>query len=61
MPKNETTTCAECGMPVDNEYHPYAACLMFKSCHNSEEVKANLKAVLDEGEALAYAKRSSRF
>jgi hypothetical protein len=28
-----------------DEYHPYAACLMFKACHNSETVRANLEAV----------------
>jgi hypothetical protein len=44
------TPCAECGMPVwPGEYHPYAACLMFKACHNSETVTANLAAVLDHG------------
>lgn len=38
--------CGECGMPcAANEYHPYAACLMFKACHNSEVVRANLEAV----------------
>lgn len=35
--------CSECGMPCDPaEYHPYAACLMFKGCHNSATVRANL-------------------
>jgi len=35
--------CQECGMEcTPNEYHPYAACLMFKGCHNSETVRANL-------------------
>ena len=45
--------CAECGMPVDNAttYHPYAACLMFKACHNSVVVKANLDAVVWHGMA----------
>lgn len=38
--------CAECGMPcLWGDYHPYAACLMFKQCHNSETVLANLKHV----------------
>lgn len=37
-------------MPVMlGEYHPFAACLMFKGCHNSETVRANLKAVADQG------------
>jgi hypothetical protein len=30
------------------EYHPYAACLMFKQCLNSETVRANLQAVRDD-------------
>ena len=38
--------CDFCGMPcTPNEYHPYAACLMFKACHNSGTVRANLDAV----------------
>lgn len=59
--KTETTSCVECGMPVSGQYHPYAACLMFKSCKNSETVEINLKAVLNEGEQLAYIKRNARF
>lgn len=27
------------------EYHPYAACLMSKACHNSGTVRSNLEAV----------------
>lgn len=50
--------CCFCGMPcASNEYHPYAACLMFKACHNSETVRANLEAVRGStvvaGEAVA--------
>lgn len=42
----ELLPCAECGMPCSpKEYHPYAACLMFKACHNSETVRANLDFV----------------
>ena len=40
------SVCAECGMGCNaGEYHPYAACLMFKQCRNSETVRANLAAV----------------
>ena len=40
------TTCQECGMLIEaNEYHPYAACLMFKACQDGEVVRENLKAV----------------
>jgi hypothetical protein len=31
------------------EYHPYAACLMFKACGDGSVVRANLDAVLAEG------------
>ena len=42
--------CMECGMLVSPaEYHPYAACLMFKSCHDSATVQANLDAVIAYG------------
>ena len=29
------------------EYHPYAACLMFRGCRSSDTVRANLKMVTD--------------
>lgn len=39
--------CLECGMLVrGDDYHPYAACLMFRGCHDSETVQANLDAAL---------------
>lgn len=42
--------CAECGMPVTpNEYHPYAACLMFRGCRDAAVVRANLTAVQGHG------------
>jgi len=35
--------CHECGMVCHpNEYHPYAACLMFRGCHDADTVRANL-------------------
>lgn len=38
--------CAECSMLcIPGEYHPYAACLMYKACHNSATVRANLSAL----------------
>lgn len=43
-------TCGDCGMVCGrNEYHPFAACLMFKACRNGEQVRANLEAVIDHG------------
>ncbi len=42
------TPCGECGMPVVvSQYHPYAACLMFKASKSSAVVEANLAAVLE--------------
>jgi len=49
----ELLPCGECGMPCRaGEYHPFAACLMFKACHNSETVRANLAPLQAEIEAL---------
>ena len=46
----ELTVCGDCGMVCEpGEYHPYAACLMFKACWNGRVVRANLQAVLDRG------------
>lgn len=46
----ELIACRECGMPRDSgEYHPYAACLMFKACGNSDTVRANIDAVMLHG------------
>ncbi len=43
----EETACMECGMLVKaTEYHPYAACLMFKAGHNEGMVRANIMGVL---------------
>lgn len=48
--------CGECGMPCEpNEYHPYAACLMFKACHNSIVVRTNLSAVANHKLAAVLA------
>jgi hypothetical protein len=56
---SRTAPCAECGMPcTPTEYHPFAACLMFKACHNSETVKANLGAIQEPYWELLYAVES---
>lgn len=50
VPPAPTFNCMECGMSTEaNEYHPYAACLMFKGCHDGEVVRANLDAVVAHG------------
>lgn len=41
--------CQECGMPVQlGEYHPFAACLMFKGCKDPSVVRANINAICKE-------------
>ena len=53
------TPCACCGMVcTPGEYHPYAACLMFKACHNGNTVRANLEAVLSHARAGASVETS---
>lgn len=45
--------CMECGMICKpSEYHPYAACLMFKACHNGDTVRGNLQAVKVDARSL---------
>lgn len=55
LKENSMHICSECGMPVDKAatYHPYAACLMFKACRDSEVVQANLDAAVAHGYQLA--------
>lgn len=37
-------TCAECGMLCTaREFHPFAACLMFKACRDGDKVRSNLE------------------
>ena len=50
---NTEKPCGECGMPVRlGEYHPFAACLMFKGCQSSSTVRANLDAITTEWQAI---------
>jgi hypothetical protein len=55
----ELKPCGECGMLCEpSEYHPFAACLMFKGCHDSATVRKNLSGLQREaaggGEADAW-------
>jgi len=53
---NRPQICQECRMPVlPNEYHPYAACLMYLACHDSNVVHAHLHAVKDAAYQRGYA------
>ncbi len=55
------SVCQECGMPVRlGEYHPYAACLMFKGCHSSETVRTNLEAITKEWRAIGAREEKNR-
>lgn len=48
MSNAPTSPCTECGMSCHaGEYHPFAACLMFKACKDSAIVRANLDSVLE--------------
>lgn len=45
--------CRECGMLVSlGEYHPFAACLMFKGCGDSATVRDNLDALTSQWQAI---------
>lgn len=53
-PHTQSERCGECGMQVGPlEYHPFAACLMYKQCANSTTVRRNLDAVVEHGRMLA--------
>ena len=46
---DEQRPCAECGMVCEpREFHPYAACLMFRGCHDGDKVRANLAALAQQ-------------
>lgn len=48
--KRINTNCAECGMPCETrEFHPLAACLMFKQTKDARLVRSNLEFVLEVG------------
>lgn len=49
--KSQEPPCMGCGMQIDpHEYHPYGACLMFKSSKDGEIVRDNLEAIMAYGE-----------
>jgi hypothetical protein len=48
--------CAECGMAcLPGDYHPYAACVMYRQCRQSEKVESWLKQIMDYGAKQAIA------
>ena len=48
--RGEFAPCGDCGMMCSaTEYHPYAACLMFKGCGDAQVVRENLQSVLTRG------------
>jgi len=57
----DATICQECGMEVRRgEYHPYAACLMFKACGDRETVQSILLAIHGPGARSGTRKGSRR-
>lgn len=47
---DQNSACTECGMTCKPmEYHPFAACLMFKACQSRDTVWNNMNALLDRG------------
>lgn len=57
---SEESNCAECGMRVRvDEYHPYAACLMFRGCHDTEAVRSNLLSVQASGAQAEFDLRNA--
>ena len=56
----ELLPCGECGMPcLPGEYHPYAACLLFRACRNSDTVRGNLQDAQDHATAAQAAEIES--
>lgn len=54
LPKPGSMTCTECGMLCEwKEFHPFAACLMFKGCRDSDKVRSNLNFVRELSSAIA--------
>lgn len=51
------TGCAHCGMSTKGprDYHPWAACVMFKELRDGNRVEANLRAVVEYGIRCAAA------
>lgn len=61
MAMNDDDLCTECGMRSKvGEYHPYAACLMFKASHSSNIVRANLQDVVEYGMRAQQAEVTAR-
>lgn len=53
MRKKTLPACAECGMIVQlGEYHPFAACLMYKGCKDENTVRENIKSITTQWTAL---------
>lgn len=48
---DEFKHCAGCGMTTfgPRDYHPYAACVMFRQLRDGSNVEANLRAVVEYG------------
>jgi len=50
--KEQFAVCGDCGMVINpSDYHPFAACLMFKQTRNKKYVDSNLNSVIEYGKA----------
>jgi len=50
LSQSTNTNCAECGMPCESrEFHPLAACALFKMLNDAAAVRSNLEFVLECG------------
>lgn len=57
----EMVPCGECEMLVKPaEYHPYAACVMYRQLGQVDKVTSNLHAVVDYGIELEQARQNTK-
>ena len=53
--EEKKTICQECGMELRRgDYHPFAACLMFKACGDRETVQRNLIEIQNAWKRIGY-------
>lgn len=62
MRKKQLPACAECGMIVQpGEYHPFAACLMYKGCKDENTVRENMKNIITQWTALGERQATAKW
>jgi hypothetical protein len=59
MSISDENRCHDCGMYVQpGDYHPYAACVMYRQCRQGEKVESWLAQIIQHGRDLERADRS---